>query len=220
MSLYLYSTAFPEPLPTEQFRRLLGLLPTAFQEGIGRYRRWQDAHASLLGKILLHAALLKAGYPAVLDKLQYTAWKKPFFPGGPEFNISHSGNRVVCILGTTARIGIDIEVVKAFSFDGFEEQFAPAEWAAIQTGTSPVAAFFHFWTAKESLIKADGRGLGVPLQALDLSKPNPIGLDGSWWSVHNLPFFDGYACHMALEDPSPDAQPPAIDLIELDPVAI
>jgi 4'-phosphopantetheinyl transferase len=218
MSLYLYSTAFPEPLPTEQFRRLLGLIPATFHEGIGKYRRWQDAHAALLGKTLLRAALLKAGYPADLDNLQYTDWKKPFLPGGPQFNISHAGNRVVCIMGTNSRIGIDIEVLKPFAFDGFEQQFTPAEWAAIQTATSPMTAFFNFWTAKESLIKADGRGLGIPLQELDLTKPNPIGLDGSWWSVHNLPLFDGYACHMALEDPSTDALPPAIELHELTPV--
>jgi 4'-phosphopantetheinyl transferase len=215
MSIYLYATAYPEALPVEQFRGLLGLLPATFHESIGKFRRWQDAHAALLGKILLRTALEKAGHPPDLGRLQYTDWKKPFLPDGPAFNISHSGNRVVCILGTSARIGIDIELVKSFAFDGFEQQFTPAEWTAIQTAPSPIDAFFHFWTAKESLIKADGRGLGIPLQELDLSKPNPIHLDGSCWSVHNLPFFDGYACHMALEDRTPDAPPPAIELHEL-----
>jgi 4'-phosphopantetheinyl transferase len=217
MSLYLYATAYPEPLPVEQFHSLLGLIPTTYHQSIGKYRRWQDAHAALLGKILLHIALEKAGHSPDLGRLQYTDWKKPFFPAGPTFNISHSGNRVVCILGTDTRIGIDIELLKPFSFDGFEAQFTPAEWAAIQTAPSPMTAFFHFWTAKESLIKADGRGLGIPLQELDLTKPNPIQLDGKRWSVHDLPFFDGYACHMAIEDPTPDAPPPAIELRDIDP---
>jgi 4'-phosphopantetheinyl transferase len=215
MSLYLYATAFPEPLPEAKFRSLLDLIPTTYHEPIGKYRRWQDAHAALLGKILLRTALEKAGHSSDLSRLQYTEWKKPFLPAGPQFNISHSGNRVVCILGTSARIGIDIEVLKPFSFDGFEQQFIPAEWAAILGAPSPMAAFFHFWTAKESLIKADGRGLGIPLQELDLTKPNPIRLDGGCWSVHNLPLFDDYACHMAMEDPNPDAPPPAIELHDL-----
>src|ERR1700722_1843475 len=123
MSLYLYATAFPEPLPEKTFRSLLGLIPTIYHERIGKYRRWQDAHAALLGKILLRTALEKAGNPPDLGRLQYTDWKKPFLPDGPAFNISHSGNRVVCILGTGARIGIDIEILKPFSFDGFEQQF-------------------------------------------------------------------------------------------------
>jgi 4'-phosphopantetheinyl transferase len=217
MSLYLYATAFPEPLPDAQFRSLLDLIPITFHEGIGKYRRWQDAHAALLGKILLRIALEKAGHLSDLSRLQYTQWKKPFLPAGPEFNISHSGNRVVCILGTSARIGIDIEILKPFSFDGFELQFTPAEWAAIHTAPSPMAAFFHFWTAKESLIKADGRGLDIPLQELDLTKPNPIRLNGSRWSIHNLPLFDDYACHMAIEDAPPDTLPPAIELHDLIP---
>ena len=60
MSLYLYATAYPEPLPTEQFRSLLGLIPTTYHEPISKYRRWQDAHAALLGKILLRTALQNA----------------------------------------------------------------------------------------------------------------------------------------------------------------
>src|ERR1700722_14327816 len=217
MNLCLYTTAYQEPLPAEQFRSLLGLIPATYHESIGKYRRWQDAHAALLGKILLRTALEKAGYPSDLSRLHYTDWKKPFLPAGPQFNISHSGNRVVCLLGTSARIGIDIEILKPFSFDEFEQQFTPAEWAAIQIAPSPIAAFFHFWTAKESLIKADGRGLDIPLQELDLTKPNPIRLDGTCWSIHNLPLFDDYACHMAIEDHSPDALPPAIELHDFSP---
>jgi 4'-phosphopantetheinyl transferase len=220
MPIYLYATAYPEPLPAEQFNSLLGLIPTTFHQSIGKFRRWQDAHAALLGKILLLTALEKAGHPADLNRLQYTDWKKPVLPAGPQFNISHSGNRVVCILGTDARIGIDIELLKSFSFDDFEQQFAPREWTAIRTAPSPVAAFYHFWTAKESIIKADGRGLGIPLQELDLTNPNPICLDDSCWSVHNLPFFDGYACHMALEDRNPNAPPPAIELREYSPTEL
>jgi 4'-phosphopantetheinyl transferase len=220
MSIYLYATAYPEPLPAEQFNGLLGLIPATFHQSIGKYRRWQDAHAALLGKILLRTALEKAGQPTDLGRLQYTDWKKPILPAGPQFNISHSGNRVVCILGADARIGIDIELLKPFSFVDFEQQFTPREWAAIQTAPSPVAAFYHFWTAKESIIKADGRGLGIPLQELDLTNPNPICFDDSCWSVHNLPFFDGYACHMALEDHSPEAPPPAIELRECSPTEL
>jgi 4'-phosphopantetheinyl transferase len=219
MTIYLYATAYPEPLPAEQFSRLLGLIPTTLHQSIGKYRRWQDAHAALLGKVLLRTALEKAGHPADLNGLQYTDWKKPFLPAGPEFNISHSGHRVVCILGDGARVGIDIEVITPFAFDGFEGQFTEREWAFIQTSPSPISAFYHCWTAKESLIKADGRGLGIPLQELDVSDGRPISLDGKWWSVHQLPLFDGYACHLTVEIQTPDAAPPAIELSDLPPAA-
>ena len=215
MLLHLYSTEYCSPLPDATFQTLLALLPTPLQQKVLRFRLWQDQHASLLGKLLLRIALKNAGQPTDLDRLHYTTEKKPFFPDGPVFNLSHSGNRVLCLLGDRRALGIDIESLSPIPFEDFQPQFTKNEWAVIHSDPTPLNAFYRFWTAKESILKADGRGLGIPLQELDLTNPNPICLDDGCWSVHNLPFFDGYACHMALEDHNPDAPPPAIELREL-----
>jgi 4'-phosphopantetheinyl transferase len=205
MGLLLYATEFPEPLPEASFHRLVGQLPPVLQPKIGRFRRWQDAHANLLGKHLLRLALEKMGAPARFDDLLYTPQDKPYFPAGPHFNISHSGNRVVCLLSTQGRVGIDIEAITPIAFDDFQTQFTPAEWEAIRHSPSPTAAFYRFWTAKESLIKADGRGLEIPLLELDVSKDHPILLDGATWQVRPLSCFPGYAAHIAFEEtPDPD----------------
>ncbi len=111
-----------------------------------------------------------------------------------------------------------MEFLKPLSFEDFEDQFTPKEWTAIQTAPTPLDAFYHFWTAKESLIKADGRGLEIPLQQLDLSETTTITLDGNRWSVFHLPFFDGYACHYTIEGEHPFA--PDIHFTELLPAAI
>jgi len=201
MSLDLYTIGYPEPLPPGLFRPLLGLLPPALSEKVGRFRRWEDAHASLLGKLLLRTALRRAGHAADLTRLVYSDWQKPGLPGAPHFNISHSGHRVVCLLSDTGPVGIDIEILAPFSFDDLHPQFTENEWAAIRAAASPLAAFYHFWTAKESIIKADGRGLGIPLQEIDLSADSSLVLvQGRSWSVHELPLFAGYACHYALEE--------------------
>src|SRR5260370_68219 len=115
MSLLLYSTEFLQPLPDEAFAHLLGQLPAALQPKILRFRRWQDAHASLLGKHLLLLAVKDIGLPLTLDQLLYTPEAKPYFPGGPHFNISHSGNRVICGLTPNGRIGVDIEFIEPLS---------------------------------------------------------------------------------------------------------
>lgn len=211
MGLLLYATEFPEPLPEASFHRLVGQLPPILQPKVGRFRRWQDAHANLLGKHLLRLALEKMGAPARLDDLFYTPQDKPYFLAGPHFNISHSGNRVVCLLSTQGRVGIDIEVITPISFDDFQTQFTPAEWEAIRQSPSPTEGFYRFWTAKESLIKADGRGLNIPLQELDLSEDSPILLDGATWQVRPLSCFPGYAAHIAFEE-TPD---PGISFHEL-----
>lgn len=209
MGLLLYATEFPGPLPEASFHRLVGQLPAALQPKILRYRRWQDAHANLLGKHLLRLALEKMGSTARLDDLRYTPQNKPYFPAGPHFNISHSGNRVVCLLSTQGRVGIDIEATTPISFDDFQTQFTPKEWAVIRNSPDPIAAFYRFWTAKESLIKADGRGLEIPLLNLDVSEDHPILLDGATWQFRPLSFFPGYAAHLTFEEtPKPSTGEP------------
>jgi 4'-phosphopantetheinyl transferase len=133
MSLHLYSTVYPEPLSPTAFQELLSRLPPELQQKVSAYRRWQDAYGSLFGKLLLKRALLQAGLSPDLTGLRMTSYGRPFLEGygksNPEgcdrpypdgddrsypdgsadFNISHSGNRVVCILNTQGRVGIDLE---------------------------------------------------------------------------------------------------------------
>ncbi len=213
MSLFLYSTEFPEPLPTAQFQLLLDLLPGALQQKVLKFRRWEDSHASLLGKVLLRLALESSGYPSDLSRLHYGEWQKPGLPQGPEFSITHSGNLALCMLNTSGRIGIDIELLKPLAFEDFKDQFTEHEWTAIHIAPAPLDAFYRLWTAKESLIKADGRGLGIPLQGLDLSKGNTFLLDGQLWFTRELPIYKGYAFHFTVEG----MDPPPIQRIQLSP---
>lgn len=213
MALLLFATEFSRQLPDAAFYHGLERLPAALQPKILRYRRWEDAHAALLGKLLLLVALHTTGSTATLEELLYTPHDKPYFPAGPNFNISHSGNRAVCALSTTGRVGVDIELIKPLSFDDFQTQFTPNEWQAIRSAPDPIAAFYRFWTAKESLIKADGRGLGIPLLELDVTEYRPIPLDGASWTFQPLSFFPGYAAHLTTEEPNPEIRfrefPPA-----------
>jgi 4'-phosphopantetheinyl transferase len=215
MAFLLYSTEFLKPLPEDVFRRLLSRLPATLQPKILRYRRWEDAHAALLGKLLLQLAVKESGSPATIDSLRYTPQEKPYFEGGPEFNTSHSGNRVICALSPNGRIGIDIEFIRPIAFEDFQTQFTPTEWRAIHGAPDPVTAFYRFWTAKESLIKADGRGLEIPLLALDVTEYRPIFIDGATWTFLPLSFFPGYAAHFCTEAPNP-----SIRLRELSPAEI
>ena len=198
--LLLYSTEYPEPLPPELLHSLLELLPFELQQKALKYRQWQDVHASLLGKLLLRKALEKMGRSSDLSRLQYTEYNKPLLPQGPPFSISHSGNRVVLLISARRRVGIDIESLTPLRFEDFQSHFTPKEWEVIHSAESPLEQFYHFWTAKESLLKADGRGLGVPLQDLDLSQDEKfVSLDNQLWFVRSLPLYEGYACHIAVK---------------------
>lgn len=212
MNLHLYATQYRTPLPDTVFSALLSRLPSGWRDKIMRFRNWEDRHAALLGKLLLRLALQNAGYEPDWGRLRYTAEQKPFLPDGPAFNLSHSGHRVVCLLGGRDPLGIDIESLSPLSFEDFEPHFTTGEWAVIRHAASPLQAFYRFWTAKESILKADGRGLAIPLQSINLSRSTIVPLDGITWTVHELPLFDDYACHYCTVYSEP---PPTIDLHEL-----
>lgn len=201
MSLHLYSTIFPEPLPPPAFQGLLGQLPARFQQKVLAYKRWQDAYCSLFGKLLLGRALRQAGLPGNLTDLQVTAFGRPYLDGSGDFNISHSGNRVVCILSTQGRVGIDLEEIRDIAIEDFQSQFTVAEWTAITGAAMPLQTFYHYWTAKESLIKADGGGLQISLTSIDISAGPKILVTGIPWYIRDLRVFPGYACHIASEHP-------------------
>ena len=214
MGLLLYTTEYRNQLSPEYLHSLVDKLPPTIQRKALQYRRWQDSYGCIFGNYLLRIGLKKMKSPTNLSELQYSPERKPFFHGGPHFNISHSANRVVCLLSNERKVGIDIEyIADDISLDDFQMQFTHAEWSAIHSADAPKEKFYQFWTAKESVIKADGRGLGIPLQELDVSKDQTILLDGNAWSLTSLSHFDGYACHFCVGDlPMGDLELPLGDL--------
>jgi 4'-phosphopantetheinyl transferase len=98
------------------------------------------------------------------------AAKKPFVRK-PEtkvsFNLSHSGGRALLAIGAGQEIGIDLEQlrpeVEALTIG--QRYFFGPEFEDI--ASAPPKArherFFRYWVAKEAVLKAQGVGLGFPL---------------------------------------------------------
>jgi 4'-phosphopantetheinyl transferase len=199
MKIQIYSSEYQTPLPSLNFRALLGKVPPAIQQKVEKYKRWQDAYGCLFGKLLLVKALQDAGLSADLKELQYTRYGRPYLPKAPDFNISHSGNRVVCIVCVGGRVGIDLEEIRDLPIDDFKPQFSDDEWRTIQHSDEPLLAFYHFWTAKESILKADGRGLNLSLADLNINNSQEIVVDDCRWNIRKIHSFTNYVCHIAYE---------------------
>lgn len=199
---FIYFTTYPAPLLS--FRSLLQALPLPMQEKVLRFRRWEDAHASLLGRYLLAHGLKEHGHPEALHELQYTSFGRPFLGGGLDFNISHSGHVVVCIICPDARVGIDVERVRPLELTDFTNQFSEREWAAIHGADDPVSTFYTYWTRKEAILKADGSGLQVPLTRLEVTGTGPVFLNGEQWYLNEVKLLPDYACHVACNKAGAD----------------
>lgn len=161
------SLDFTAPLPAPVFGVLLQSLPLPLQREVTRYHRWQDQHASLLGKLLVRRLLAGFGYPCALHELYRDAFGKPWLPGTLDFSISHSGTVVACAMSDTYRVGLDVEQIQLYELDDFQALLRPDEVQALrQAGMAQ--PFCQLWTQKEGLVKAKGVGLVSGLRLQDI----------------------------------------------------
>lgn len=88
-----------------------------------------------------------------------------------EFNLSHSRNYGLLAVARGFELGVDVEEPRAIQEGMPKRYFSAAEIEALSTldGDAWLSAFLRCWTRKEALLKAEGVGLRVPLDAFDVS---------------------------------------------------
>lgn len=198
--IHIYFTKFQERLPERLFEFYLEQIPVPLREKTLRYIRWQDRHACLFGKLLLLHALISRGFSRnVLDTLKYNRYGRPYMDGIKDFNISHSGEYVLCAISDSGRLGIDIEEIKEINFNDFTSVMTPEQWEDIRLSKESAKAFFRYWTIKESVIKADSRGMSIPLTDI-LVKDNTVSYDNKDWHLKELSPDRKYCACLASEN--------------------
>ena len=158
--------------------RSLPKFSKAFQQKIKGYYQWTDAQASLLGRLLLFKGAEIYNKQYTEADIDYNNYQKPFFKDQQlKFNISHSGELVVCVLSNTLDLGVDVEMIKAIDLESFRSQMTPTEWKKVVAASNKLEAFYDYWTAKEAVVKAHGVGLSLPLKSFEIleAKVNVAG---------------------------------------------
>ncbi|MDV7696674.1 4'-phosphopantetheinyl transferase superfamily protein [Chryseobacterium soli] len=156
-----------------------------FREDILKYRRWQDAQLSLLGKVLLEHGL-KVYYDIKDAEIDLLENKKPILKGHDiHFNISHSKDLVVCAIAE-APIGIDVEFLDPqINYLDFKSQMTSDEFHRIHHSDSKIKSFFTYWTSKEAILKAHGDGMMIPLESFEITG-NECSIDNEKFYVKEL----------------------------------
>lgn len=193
----VYFTSFDQELQPAIFNNLLGSIPSVFTESIKKYNHWEDSHASLFGKLLLRRAL--SYHELNLENVKIDPNKKPYVSADINFNISHSGRYVVCAISTETIVGIDIEQIKIINPVDFEKVFAKTEHDEIKNALNPLNRFYEYWTMKEAAIKADGRGLGLSFQNIQI-QGSKVFIEEKPWQLKPLMIAEGYVCHLAIKE--------------------
>jgi 4'-phosphopantetheinyl transferase len=206
MKIKIYYTVYQTNLPEERLRQLFSMLPNNLKEIISGIKDPRQLHISLFGKHLLIKALADHGYPGNLNELKYLASGRPFIEGNADFNISHSGNLVACVFTNSSMIGIDIEEIKPIELSDFKNQFSQKEWAQVMLADNPIALFYSYWTMKESVLKADGRGISGSLLPAEIVSSKKVKFYADRWYIHKIALSDNYACHIASKIEEPEIE--------------
>ena len=115
--------------------------------------------------------------------LAYGVYGKPYFKNYPDFkfNISHSATIAICAVSDT-EIGCDIELIRDINLNIARKVLSKEEQRAFEnedrfdleksSDSKPfdrkLKLFYTIWTAKESMAKALGRGLGIDFSSFSV----------------------------------------------------
>lgn len=178
----------------------LNLFSEDFKSKILKYRRWEDAQLSLLGRILLLHGLKTYYDITTVPEIYILSNKKPYLKGNPvHFNISHSRNMVVCAIAGFP-LGIDVEFLDhTINYFDFQFQMTTGEFEEIHHSEDKTKSFFRYWTRKEAVIKAHGDGMMIPLDSFEVLQDTST-LEGKKFFTKEIPVDENYQACVASDD--------------------
>ena len=213
MSTKLYCV--PARLSADRESLALALVTPARRARGAQIKQPQDRLHCLLAGLLLRAVLGVTGD----HQLQAGPWGKPSLTAGaPCFNLAHSGDWVLLGVGDRP-LGVDVERLRTISPALARRQFSPAEQAWAEGDPARLLAL---WTARESVMKATGRGITLAPEDLEIvlgpDGPETALADGRPWFLHRGALGDHPWC---LADTDPDRpvlrMPDPADLLAVSP---
>ncbi len=133
------------------------------------------------------------------------------------FNVAHSKDTILIALGRQGVLGVDVEyfdrptdIMEVARCNFTEDE--NISLAAIEDSEARTRAFYRYWTRKEAVAKADGRGLLLPLSSFNVSHDStnlhPVRVSespdevGKLYFVSDLDLGDEAAGALALEAPN------------------
>lgn len=142
-----------------------------------RYRRPDDRDRFTLGAALLRIALgVGFGVAPEAVRIDRTCPRcgaphgKPRAPDYPvDVSVGHSGDYVAVALSTAGPVGVDVELMRPVDHTKLAVEIcAPDEQGSVTSERD----LYVYWTRKESVLKAAGIGLTVPLWSLAVTSPS------------------------------------------------
>lgn len=145
--------------------------------------------------------LLLEAFPSLNESdIHVNEQGKLFLEQECEFNVSHSGSYVALATDNTP-VGIDVEQIRERHFRVAQKVFTPEEQRWMNEDV--MNRFFVLWTQKESLVKAVGCGITIPLETISVMPfqlEKPVEYDGVQWFCKTVSY-DGHMISVCATHP-------------------
>ena len=175
-------------------------LPIKIRDRIERKASREKIQTSLLGYLLLKESLERNGLHQAINMIKRSPEGRPNIVQNFDFNISHSDQYAVCAFSKKYSLGIDIEKIKPISLEFLQHFFNQDEWTDMQKNENSQEQFYRLWTKKEAVVKADGRGLNIPLKEI-IIRNNQGFVERVKWFLQEIPLDQNYIMHVATNEP-------------------
>ncbi len=118
---------------------------------------------------------------------------KPSLPGGPCFNLAHSG-RLAVLAVSDLPVGVDVEKIAPLRASLPPRVLTETEraWMA----PDPERRFAFLWTRKEAALKWSGHGITLPMRDLSVLPGDAPEVGGAVCALHTE-YFEEYAISAA-----------------------
>jgi 4'-phosphopantetheinyl transferase len=206
---------------TGLYNRFTKLLSPSEQLHASRYRLDQAQVHFSVGRTFLRTLL---GNATGLDPLSIAITtgvhgkpEAPYLNGHRvNFNVAHSKDTILIALSREGPVGVDVEYFDRPTdiMDVAKHNFTETETRSLEAITDPETrhtTFYRYWTRKEAVLKADGRGLIASLASFDVTfesvHQQPIRMKesihdrGKLFFVSDLALGIDAAAAIALESP-------------------
>lgn len=150
-------------LTAEEWEQCMALMQPHRQEQVKKIKNHAALQRTVLGEWMAKTAISqRCDIPIEQVSLQRTQQGKPYVEGlGVHFNISHSGETVVCAVDSVP-IGIDVEQIRPRRLSLARRICTPADAAYLAEGGTEqekLLRLYRIWTAKEAYFKWKGTGI-------------------------------------------------------------
>lgn len=191
---------------SEQIADWIEELPVQKQQQVKKIRQQNDQVLSLAGLQLLKLGVTEfSNLPFALSQLKFPKQAKPFFDSNIDFNISHSGNIVCCVISDSIKVGIDIELQREVKPATLKKFLIETPRADTNDNTeNSKRDFFELWTKNEAIIKAANFGSIYNMHNIN-HEPHGGHYQNHFWYSYSIDIVSAddnkeYTCHIACSE--------------------